>query len=221
MGEGADLTEGSISRLSLMRRIETNNTPLELLGLLVGDATRFQHRSDILQLKGKPMGSVDDPLRVNHILTSNAHGLACNKYLFFFDGSGLGEWWSREGNRPILGYQQVDKADSTLLDNLLSLSLLDATLSMLEEGAAGANGGVTGKGELLGRGVDTDFVVGLRGVSGREEEGSLGEVCPVSDLLHLFVVRDGQGRVECDDDGERVAEVTLVGEDVELVEGVG
>ena len=219
MGEGADLTEGSISRLSLLRGIETNNTPFELLGLLVGDATGIQHRGDILQLESKPMGSVDDPLCVNYILTSNAHGLAGNKDLFLFNGSCLGERWSREGNRPILGDQQIDKADTTLLDNLLSLSLLDAALGMFEEGAASANGGVTGKGELFGRGVDTDFVVGL-GVGGREEEGSLGEVCPVGDRLHLFVVGDGQGRVECDNDGERVAEVALVGEDVELVEGV-
>ena len=91
---------------------------------------------------------------------------------------------------------------------------------MFEERATGADGRMTSKGELNIRCKNPDSVIGFDGVGRREEECGLGKVGPVGDLLHLFVVGDGQGRIECDDDGEGVAEVALVGEDIDLVEWV-
>lgn len=83
----------------------------------------------------------------------------------------------------------------------------------LEPGMRRTQCGVAREGKFLAAREDPHFVVRLR-MRRRQEEGGLRQVGPVGEVLHTL-------RTEAfgiDDDGERVAEIRHLGEDVDLVE---
>jgi hypothetical protein len=82
-----------------------------------------------------------------------------------------------------------------------------------EPGMAGAEGGVAGEGELGHGGEDPDAVVGA-GVVGGQDEGGLRQVHPVGHPLHVV----GTEPAAVGDDGDGVAPVGRVGEDVDEAE---
>ena len=75
---------------------------------------------------------------------------------------------------------------------------------------------MAGERQLSAGGEDAHSVVRGR-IGGREQEGRLAQVRPLRERLHPCRVE----RVGAVDDGERVAEQRLLGEDVDLGEGEG
>jgi uncharacterized protein (TIGR03083 family) len=70
---------------------------------------------------------------------------------------------------------------------------------------------MTSERELFCRGEDTNPVVGSR-IRGRDQEGRLGQIRPVGELLHLSAVQ----AVGVDHDCQRVSEERSIREDIEL-----
>ena len=104
----------------------------------------------------------------------------------------------------------ADQARTAFLDQHAVL-LRDA--AGLQPGVRRSQRGMAGEGELLVGGEDADAVVGL-GMGGRQQEGGLGEVGPVGELLHLLRAE----AVGINNHRERVAPVGLVREHVHLGE---
>ena len=77
-----------------------------------------------------------------------------------------------------------------------------------------AERGMSGEGEFTTRAEDSHAVVGRR-VLRREQEGRLGEIRPIGEVLHLL--RGQSGAIVNDGDG--VAEQGDVGEHINLAEG--
>jgi hypothetical protein len=104
----------------------------------------------------------------------------------------------------------VDEPGTAFLDEA---ALLFRGAAGVEPGRGRTEGGVAGEGQLPVRSEDPQAVVG-GGIGGGEDEGGLGQVRPVRDPGHLFVVE----AIGVEDDGDGIAAEGNGGEDVDLGE---
>jgi hypothetical protein len=168
-----------------------------------------QHRVGTFQQHAHPARAVVHPLRVDHLGSGDAERGHDPLQRPLVHRPRTQQRRRRERQRAV-DPPQFDQARVALLDDHVRAP---GSTACGQPGVTGTERRVTGERKLTAGREDPDPVVGAGGFR-RDDERGLGQVRPARELLHLL----GGQALSVEDDSNRITEVQLVGEHINLAE---